>query len=456
MPARRFSLDGSYRRPDGGNVLIAGSPLRLFTLSDAGVRVLEAVERGEPLPDGHERLTDRLLDAGALHPLAPEQTEPPDRALERITVVVPARGEWPRFRPSACRTIVVDDASTPPLAHADTSTELVRLDRNIGPGGARNAGLASVVTELVAFVDTDVDVDEAALAQLATLFADPRVALVAPRVRASTDQHGRLAAYERRHSPLDLGAAPARVAPTTRVSYVPAAVIVCRTAAVRAIGGFDESLRFGEDVDLVWRLASAGHRCRYEPAVVVRHRVRASLAAWCRQRCSYGSSAAPLAERHGAAVAPLRMSGWSGAAWAAVVAGFPITGLSIGVATTVALVRKLRTVPARESLRLAGTGHLYAGRLVAGAISRSWWPIALVLAVVSRRARRAVIAAVLVPALLDWRDERPDLDPATYVGLRVLDDASYGAGVWRGAWRARSVAALLPSFESWPPRGDRR
>jgi hypothetical protein len=93
---------------------------------------------------------------------------------------------------------------------------------------------------------------------------------------------------------------------------------------------------------------------------------------------------------------------------------------------------------------------------VASAITRSWWPIAVALALVSRRARRAVLAAVLVPALLDWRQQRPDVDPATYVGLRVLDDVSYGAGVWQGAWRARSVTALLPAFEPWPPRGERR
>ena len=70
MSTRRFAIDGSYRRPGAGRVLIAGSPLRLFTLSDAGARVIDAVEGGTSLPDGHERLTDRLVDAGALHPIA--------------------------------------------------------------------------------------------------------------------------------------------------------------------------------------------------------------------------------------------------------------------------------------------------------------------------------------------------------------------------------------------------
>ena len=73
---------------------------------------------------------------------------------------------------------------------------------------------------------------------------------------------------------------PARVAAGTRVSYVPAAALVVRTEALRAIGGFDETLRVGEDVDAVWRLIDAGYRCRYEPSVVVHHRPRSTLSAW--------------------------------------------------------------------------------------------------------------------------------------------------------------------------------
>jgi hypothetical protein len=146
------------------------------------------------------------------------------------------------------------------------------------------------------------------------------------------------------------------------------------------------------------------------------------------------------------------MSGWSATSWAAIAAGFPFTGLTIGVGTAVALTRKLRSIPASESLRLAGRGNLFAGRLVASATTRAWWPIALVLALVSRRARRAVALAVLVPAALDWWSERPALDPVRYLALRVLDDAAYGAGLWKGAIAQRSAAALSPSFEPWPPR----
>ena len=46
-----------------------------------------------------------------------------------------------------------------------------------------------------------------------------------------------------KHSPLDLGTEPARVASGTRVSYVPSAALVARTDALRSNGGFDDALR---------------------------------------------------------------------------------------------------------------------------------------------------------------------------------------------------------------------
>lgn len=450
---QRFTLDASYRRPGGGNVVIGGSPLRLFRLGAGGVQVAAALEAGAPLPARHESLTGRFVDAGVVHPV-PELVEH-DPAL--LTVVIPSGGgAAPRCLSSGdwrCRAIVVDDGAMPPLAPV-AGAEIVRLQSNTGPGAARNAGLTLVDTPFVAFVDTDVDVDEATLLRLLTHLDDPTVALAAPRITAD-DGSDVLSRFERRHSPLDMGGSPARIAATTRVSYVPAAVLVCRTDAVRGVGGFDPTLRYGEDVDLVWRLNESGHRCRYEPRCAARHHSRASLRAWLAQRFRYGTSAAPLAERHPGALAPLRMSPWSAATWLPVLAGLPLVGAVIGAGTAVALVRKLRDVPAAESLRLAGTGNLFAGRLVASTLTRAWWPVAMALALVSRRARRMLALAVAVPAVLDWCAQRPELDPLRYLTLRVLDDAAYGAGVWAGAMRAGRPDALLPAFEAWPPTGPR-
>jgi mycofactocin system glycosyltransferase len=439
-----FHLDGSYRRHD--RVLIAGSPLRLFRLSPRGQRVVEAIEQNEPLPSGHARLTDRLVEAGAIHPNPPPSTLTP----ADVTIVVPAFNAQPTVMNVVGEVIVVDDASEPPLTPA-TGHRVIRLPTNRGPAAARNAGLAEVTTELVAFVDTDVELDDGWLDALLPHFNDPLVALVAPRV-ASTGGTTTLARYESVRSPLDLGSQQGRVVAGSRISYVPAAALVVRTDALRGIGGFDESLRTGEDVDMVWRLTEAGHRCRYEPASIVHHRPRVTLPSWVRQRLTYGRSAAALDRKHPGAVTPLRMSGWSAAVWALVLARRPLAAIVVAGWTIAALRRKLYDLPPEESIRLAGVGHLYAGRQVASAITRVWWPPALVAAFFFRRSRLPLAAAATVPALLDWRAHHGPLDPALYVALRLADDVAYGTGVWLGSIDEWSVGALTPKFTNWPGR----
>lgn len=436
----RFRLDRSTRRPAGSEVVIGGSPLRLFRLTAAGVRHYERIAAGEDVRPS--RLTERLLDAGAIHPV-PEHA--PLR-LGDVTVVVPALDATPERLErilAACAgvnsVIIVDDGSDPPTPPVE-GARLLRLRSNAGPAVARNAGLAAVTTPLVAFVDTDVELHPGWLPPLLAHFEDERVGLVAPRV-ASTPGRGWIARYEAGHSPLDLGPEPARIAPGTRIGYVPAAALVARVAAMHEIEGFDRELRVGEDVDAVWRLAEAGWRCRYEPAVVVHHRPRSSWRRLVAQRIAYGSSAAPLARKHPGALAPVRMNGWSAGAWALLLLGRWRAALAVAGATSAALVPKLRGVPAAESLRLAATGHALAGRQLADAGRRVWWPLLIAGALVSRRARRwAALAAV--PALLDGGP------------LRILDDAAYGFGVWKGVLTERQPGPLLPDLRPWPGRTD--
>ncbi|HEY4331431.1 MAG TPA: mycofactocin biosynthesis glycosyltransferase MftF [Ilumatobacteraceae bacterium] len=449
-----YTLDRSVRRVGAGRVLIGGSPLKLLRLTAAGATVVDRIERREQLPASAAAgaLVDRLLDAGFIHPHHDGGPSPAE-----LTVVIPAFGtDLARLAAiaaacaDAAAVIVVDDGSSPAIGAVAGAT-VIRRDVNGGPGAGRDSGLAAVTSALVAFVDTDVHLRAGWLDALLPHFADPRVALVAPRV-ASRPGADVLARYETVRSPLDLGDEPARVRAGTRVSYVPAACVVARTEVLRDLGGFAADMRVGEDVDLVWRLDDAGHRVRYEPESIVHHEPRPTLRRWMRQRFDYGTSAAPLAAAHPGAVAPVRVSGWSALSWLTAATGWPVAGGAIAAATTLALRRKLADVPdgPRQALRLAGLGHLYAGRSLAAAVTRAWWTIAVTLAMVSRRWRRALLLAAIAPPAIDWFRDRPPVDPPRYIALRVLDDVSYGAGLTAGAVRARSLAALRPDFRSWP------
>jgi mycofactocin glycosyltransferase len=417
----RFRVDGSWRRYQ--RAVIAGSPLRVFRLTEAGCRVAAALEAGQAVTPS--RLVDRLLDAGAIHPLVGtgfsetvSETVSENRfTIADVTIVTPQLGG----SAAADGRVVVDDGSHPALVGA-----ALRLPVNGGPAAARNAGRALVETSLVAFVDADVTLQTDWLDALLPHFHDDRVGLVAPRVIGESG------------SPLDLGVEPARIRAGTRVSYVPGAALVVRVAAFDGIGGFDEQMRFGEDVDLVWRLDEAGWICRFEPASTVSHEPRQSVRARMIQHEGYGTSAAPLALRHPKALAPIVSNGWTASVWALVALGHPVVACTIAVGSSAALIRKLPDLPPAASFGLAMRGHAGAAEQIGHALRREWWPLLAVGAVLSRRARWSAVAVAII-------------------GARSLPtDLAYGWGVWRGMRRHRTLLPVIPRLLAWPPRSTRR
>jgi hypothetical protein len=224
---------------------------------------------------------------------------------------------------------------------------------------------------------------------------------------------------------------------------------LCRTAALRSISGFDESLRSGEDVDMVWRLNNAGWRCRYQPQAECSHVPRATLQQFVQQRMSYGESAASLAKRHAGKLAPAKFNMWQASTWLLVLLGMPFIALGVAVASSAATTKKLRRFPQLhdESVRISLHATAKSAQSAAHAISRVWWPIAFVLAIFSQRLRVLFIAAALGPAVYEWWTKRPHLDVVRFALLKMLDNAAYGAGVWKGVIATRNAAPLIPTVK---------
>jgi mycofactocin system glycosyltransferase len=441
-------LDESVRRLDGDRVLLGGSPRRLLTLSDKARGVLARADWDSP---AGRALARKLIDAGFAHP-APRGGP----GLGEVSVVIPVRDREPELRrllaglDPALEVIVVDDGSRLPLRDA-----AVRHSSARGPAAARNAGIAKATRPFVALLDSDVIVPSGWLTTLLPHFVDSKVAAVAPRIVAarSGDVTGRftrvLARYDAARSPLDLGSGAARVTPGSRVSYVPAAALVLRRSALgEQPPFFDEGLRYGEDVDLIWRLVDAGWTVRYEPASTVGHAHRSTLRAAAAQRFGYGSSAAPLAARHPHKLAPFAINRWTLAAWSLAIAGHPKAAAgTLAIATR----RLAGSLPVQRPLSLAaelvGGGAIASGRALAEALTRPYAPLALpLMAAAGRSGRRLAAAAILLPAAAEYRRARPELDPVRWTLLRAGDDLAYGAGVWAGCLRARSLAALRPTI----------
>ena len=324
---------------------------------------------------------------------------------------------------------------------------------SVGPAAARNAGIAATTALLVAFLDSDTRPDPGWLAPLLGHFEDDRTAAAAPRVAVPAGR-GALAAYETVRSPLDLGGAPGVAGPDRRIGFVPAAALVVRREALVRAGGFDATLRVGEDVDLVWRLAAAGWTVRYEPTARVEHPHRAAAGAWLGQRVAYGASAGALARRHPGRLHHLIMPTWALAPWLLAAAGRPRGALLAATVSTGVLAARLPAVPGArgQMVAVAAAAQLRVGRQLLDAAWRAYPPVVLAAARRSRRGRRIAAGALAVSIAADWAQRRPRLDPVRFGALRTADDLAYATGVWLGCLRARTAGPLVPALVRGPRR----
>lgn len=464
-PAWRCTLGQgvSVRRASGRAFVISERPLVVIEVRPRALRLMARLTPGEPVAIGtltapELRFLRRLAGVGLI------DMRPIPSAWPSLTVVVPVRDRpvelagclesLARVRyPQPLEIVVVDDGSAQPVQMRD-GVRLVRLSRSIGPAGARNAGVAACRTELVAFLDSDCAAEPGWLEALAPAFADPEVAAAGGRVLPASER-GWLERYEAVRSPLDLGATPAAARPRSPVPYLVTANLVVRRAAFEAAGGFDPAMRWGEDVDLCWRLVASGHRLVYEPSGAVRHHHRGEPGAFIRTRATYAASEADLLRRHPANGRWLGFSAGTGAALVGAVGallGRPrllmAGGLALGleVAATAGTLRSLG-VPRRRSAPALVRGQANGLYWVARQLARYYGLPALLVALASGRGRRrpmllTVAVAEVAPAVVDWWRLRSGLSLPRFVAAQLLDDAAYQVGLLRGCLRQRSAAAL--------------
>lgn len=441
-----FLPDAQWYRSSDGLGVLAGSPLSYFRVSPAGARVLDAIQNSSSLPEQHEQLTDRLVRAGAIHPV-PTHLPP----VTDITVVIPAfitdASQVPQLQElvnslTGLSVVVVDDCS--PIEVRVIGATIVRHRSNLGPGATRNTGLERVTTPFVAFIDADTQATSHNIVQLAAYLEDSSTVMVAPRV-LTPNTNTAISEYESHHSPLDLGTQPAVVRPLSRVSYVPAAVFVARTEAMHDIGGFLPTMRLGEDVDLVWRFAKTDGIIRYVPHIECEHRPRPSVRALLRQRFGYGSSAAHLDALHPYTASPLRTHALFLIVTALLLSGYLLfAALTLPIVVLYFMIVLQKTsISLRQRARVIFVGLFAAIRLTGSAVMRAWWPIFFLLGAYFIRPSFTLAVCAFVPVMIGLTRYKPS-HPLRYTMLRILDPVAYGAGVWAGALRRRSFRCLLP------------
>lgn len=452
-------LNRHTRVADGGGVLVGGTPTRVARLKPAAAAHL----RGNEVVvtnAASAALVEHLMATGMADPTA---SALPPVALDQLTVVVPVKdrsGQLRRLLTSLptglAARIVVDDGSTDAEAVAAVASghgaEVITRPVSGGPAAARNDGLRRVRTPYVAFVDSDVAVDPGCFETLLRHFADPHLALVAPRVLGlDVESPNWITRYENARSSLDLGSDAGSVRPRSRITWLSSTCVIARVDVLRGLDpeGFDDRMHVAEDVDLVWRLVDAGSRVRFEPAATVRHEHRTRVGRWLGRKFFYGTGAENLARRHPGEVAPVVLPPWGVIVLIAAIAQRRWSIPVIAITSLVVVVRIARRLPHvsapwRLSARLTADGLSAVSAQGIALLVRHWWPLTVVGALFSRRIRRAALVAGVVDVVWEYVRLRPGMDPVRFGVARRLDDLAYGAGVWWASVRARSPRALLP------------
>jgi len=190
--------------------------------------------------------------------------------------------------------IVVDNASgdsTVAAARAHAHSQVIERPANEGFARAANIGMQQARGRAVLVLNPDTEVPRGALrACLDTLWADPRIGVLTPRV---VDEAGELDARCHRSFPTAWSAFCFATGLDRRLPWksarayamrdllddreadvdaVSGAVMLMRAEALHEVGGFDQQFfMYAEDIDLCMRFRAAGWRVVYWPGAEVVH-----------------------------------------------------------------------------------------------------------------------------------------------------------------------------------------
>lgn len=201
-----------------------------------------------------------------------------------VSVVVPTRDRMPLLREAVASVLaqehvewellVVDDASSDGTSAwvesvGDERVRSIRLDAHVERSAARNRGFAAATAPTVLFLDDDDRLRPSALGNLSSALDGSPLAVAAFGAKEVFDGTG----HRKRipHSRLRL-VRPVWDELMAGWFFVSGQVLL-RTEAVRAVGGWDESLVVAEDQDL-WLRAVGQSPVVLVPHVVLEQRTR--------------------------------------------------------------------------------------------------------------------------------------------------------------------------------------
>jgi mycofactocin system glycosyltransferase len=450
---------------DGGSFLVAQVPLCVLRLNRA---LVELVRRGQEGPltaatPGEAAVLEQLAAKGFVERLRTAAQQP--AILPTVSIVIPVKDraeELQRCLTSIARidypqellqVIVVDDGSSdlsPKVARQCGALVVPSGGTGRGPAAARNVGARAATGELLAFIDSDCTASTGWLAELLPVFNDPGMAAVGGQVDGMCTASA-VDRYEAVMSSLSLGSRERSGNAGDDTFYLPSCNLLVRRTLFLGVGGFDDEMHVGEDVDLTWRLRDNGWTISYLPVGRVYHEHRSNLRSFMSRRFDYGTSEGLLQilhpHRRKRMVIPPLLALMLALCLMAPFAGWWTLMLAGGVLAADAAVVWRRFVRRRLPI---GLPTLLAGRLRAlGSLAYylcyhlvRYYSIPLIAGALLIPMFWVVPVSVLAcAAKVDHAIKRPQLSFVCFTGIYLLEQLAYGAGVFWGCLSRKTFAS---------------
>lgn len=476
---RTYCLRKGVRLQNSGThcFLVSRFPLQATKLDASWKPFFHQMDDGRPRaihqlnrrPSGVSDVAlERFLNGLARKGFLTSVQTPSGASLAAVSVIIPVRNrprdlkrcldsleelDYPREK---LEIIVVDDASadrTPQVA-AQYPVHLIRNTLNRGASYSRNRGARHASGDILCFLDSDCHVPVQWLRELTTIFNDPRVAAGGGMVTSAMDKRP-LDRYEKVQSSLHMGHRGRDSHGGDAFFYLPSCNLAVRRAVFARMGGFNEEMVVGEDVDLCWRLVDSGGVIVYRPTALVFHRHRNRLWSFCRRRYDYGTSEPLLQSLHRRRRKKFPLWPQPTLFWllmaAAALLHPALAPFALLLLLTDSAQRRRRA--ARMGLQLSYPTVLqakcrqYASVLyhMAAFGSRYYLLVALMLSVFGGGwISTVILVGHVVVGLVQYKIKRPDLDPLSFFLFFSLEQISYQTGVWTGCMVHRLFSPVAP------------
>lgn len=477
--AYRLRRTVTYHEKDGTPQLLLSFPLKSIVLHSswkvicrrlAAYRyisfydILALVDNSEP--DKIEFFLNDLVRKGFLRQKGVSEM-PADRS---VSIIIPVRN-----RPGDIETclssltklnyhnekleiIVVDDASTDrtPEVVSKFPVHLISLKNNKQASFCRNLAARKSKSTILAFIDSDCLVDRLWLLELIPAFKDSSLGAIGGMVDSFYVDSG-LERYEKVKSSLYKGAWPRRSTEEDPFFYVPSCNLLVRRDLFLRIGGFNESMFVGEDVDFCWRLQKQGFHIEYRPVGKVYHKHRNKITSFCKRRFDYGTSEPFLQKLHAEKIKQLTFPPpkcvFLSIVLLSLISGY-LQILTLGISPVIVDILskwfRFKKIPVNLAQIALSVVRSYLAFLYqcCSFVSRYYLFWSIIIIFVLPTLSMAILGMHLLAGIVEYFTKKPSLNIITFLFYFSLEQLSYQLGVWWGCLRHFSFTSVNPKLVS--------